>query len=137
MKWSSRPLGLALVAFVLAAACGGTSNTSSSCPTAKTATSAADCGGIDGLYIAAKAEGALNVIALPLDWANWGEMIPAFKAKYPGIKVMSTNPQGSSQEEVDAINQLQGTTGAPDVVDVGMKVMLANTKLFTPYKVAT
>ena len=136
MKWSSRQVRLAVIAFVLVAACGGTSNTSSSCP-AKTATSAADCGGIDGLYTAAKAEGTLNVIALPLDWANWGEMIPAFKAKYPGIKVLSTNPQGSSQEEVDAINQLAGTSGAPDVVDLGMKVMLANTSLFTPYKVAT
>ena len=136
MKWSSRQLGLAVIAFVLAAACGGTSDSSSSCP-AKTATSAADCGGLDGLYTAAKAEGTLNVIALPLDWANWGEMIPAFKAKYPGIKVLSTNPQGSSQEEVDAINQLQGTSGAPDVVDVGMKVMLANVSLFAPYKVAT
>jgi|SRR6202158_508110 len=138
MKLSSpvRQLGLAAIAFVLVAACGGTSSAPASC-SAKTATSVADCGGIDSLYAAAKAEGALNVIALPLDWANWGEIIPAFKAKYPGIKVNSANPQGSSQEEIDAINQLAGTKDAPDVVDVGMKVMLANTQLFAPYKVAT
>jgi putative spermidine/putrescine transport system substrate-binding protein len=133
---SIRRLGLVVIGFIFVSACGGSSTSSSACP-AKTATSAADCGGIDGLYAAAKAEGTLNVIALPLDWANWGEIIPAFKAKYPGIKVLSTNPQGSSQEEIDAINQLAGTSGAPDVVDVGMKVMLANTQLFSPYKVST
>ena len=35
---------------------------------------------------AAKKEGALNVIALPPDWANYGEIIKAFGDKY-GIKV--------------------------------------------------
>ena len=139
MRWSSSPvrqLGIAALAFVVVAACGGTSGGTASCP-AKTATSAADCGGIDGLYTAAKAEGQLNVIALPPDWANYGAMIDAFKAKYPGIKIFSANPNGSSQEEVDAIKQLAGTSSAPDVVDVGMKVMLANVALFAPYKVAT
>jgi len=131
-----RQIGVAVLAFVVVAACGGTSSGSAACP-AKTAKSAADCGGIDGLYTAAKAEGQLNVIALPPDWANYGAIIDAFKAKYPGIKVLSTNPNGSSQEEVDAIKQLAGTSGAPDVVDVGMKVMLANAALFAPYKVAT
>jgi putative spermidine/putrescine transport system substrate-binding protein len=91
---------------------------------------------MDALVAAAKAEGTLNVIALPPDWANYGAIIDAFKAKY-GIKVNSANPNGSSQEEVDAINQLAGTDRAPDVVDVGMKVALANTAVFAPYKVST
>ena len=39
------------------------------------ATSAADFGGMDGLVAAAKKEGQLNVIALPPDWANYGEII--------------------------------------------------------------
>ena len=42
---------------------------------ARTATSAADFGGMDGLIEAAKAEGELNVIALPDDWANYGQII--------------------------------------------------------------
>ena len=50
------------------------------------ATSAADFGGMDGLVAAAKKEGELNVIALPPDWANYGEIIKAFEDKY-GIKV--------------------------------------------------
>ncbi len=133
----TRHLGMAVVAFVLVAACGSsTGGGTASCTSAKTATSAADCGGMDALVAAAKAEGTLNVIALPPDWANYGAIIDAFKAKY-GIKVNSANPNGSSQEEVDAINQLAGTDRAPDVVDVGMKVALANTAVFAPYKVST
>ena len=42
------------------------------------ATSADDFGGMDGLVEAAKEEGELNVIALPPDWANYGEIIKAF-----------------------------------------------------------
>ena len=136
LRSSIRRLGLVAMALIVVAACGGTSSSTASC-TAKTATSAADCGGISGLYAAAKAEGTLNVIALPPDWANYGPIMEAFKAKYPGIKIVSANPNGSSQEEVDAIKQLAGTSSAPDVVDVGMKVAVANTALFASYKVAT
>ena len=53
---------------------------------AREATSAADFGGMDGLVKAAKAEGELNVIALPPDWANYKEIIDTFSTKY-GIKV--------------------------------------------------
>ncbi len=137
MKWrtSIGRLALVVVALVVVAACGGTSNTSSSC-NAKSAKSAADCGGMDALVTAAKAEGKLNVIALPPDWANYGAIITGFKAKY-NIDVTSANPNGSSQQEVDAITQQAGTSSAPDVVDVGLKVALANVALFAPYKVAT
>jgi putative spermidine/putrescine transport system substrate-binding protein len=134
MKWSSpvRQLGLAVVAFLLVAACGSSPGTSASC-NAKTATSATDCGGLSGLVTAAKAEGTLNVIALPPDWANYGAVIAGFTAKY-GISVNSINPNGSSQDEVNAFD---GTSNAPDVVDVGQAVALANTAKFAPYKVAT
>jgi putative spermidine/putrescine transport system substrate-binding protein len=91
---------------------------------------------MSALVAAAKKEGTLNVIALPPDWANYGNIIKDFSAKY-GIKVNSANPSGSSQQEVDAIKQQSGTAAAPDVVDVGYSVALANTTLFTPYKVST
>ena len=134
MKWSSpvRQLGLAVVAFLVVAACGSSPGATASC-NAKTATSATDCGGLDGLVTAAKAEGALNVIALPPDWANYGAVIAGFTAKY-GIPINSANPNGSSQDEVNAFD---GTSNAPDVVDVGQAVALANTAKFAPYKVAT
>ncbi|MEO8745870.1 MAG: ABC transporter substrate-binding protein [Candidatus Dormiibacterota bacterium] len=88
---------------------------------------------MSALEAAAKSEGQLNVIALPPDWANYGAVISAFTAKY-GITVNSANPNGSSQDEVNAFD---GTSNAPDVVDVGQSVALANTAKFTPYQVAT
>ena len=104
---------------------------------AKTAKSAADLGGMDALVAAAETEGKLNVIALPPDWANYGEIIKAFQAKYPKITLTSAQPDISSQEEINAINTNKGTDRAPDVVDIGMAVALANTAVFAPYQVAT
>ena len=135
----TRRLGIAVVAVFVVAACGGTSgNTSASCSetAAKTATSASSCGGMSALVAAAKAEGKLNVIALPRDWANYGALLDGFKAKY-GIDITSDNPDGSSQDEVNAVQQLGTTSRAPDVLDIGMAVALANLSLFAPYKVAT
>jgi putative spermidine/putrescine transport system substrate-binding protein len=116
-----------------------TSNSSSAAAgaaSAKDAKSAADLGGMDALVAAAKKEGALNVIALPPDWANYGAIINAFKTKY-GITVNSAQPDGASQDEINAVKQLKGTQRAPDVLDLGMAVALANTSLFAPYQVAT
>ena len=101
-----------------------------------TVSSAAAGGGMSKLIAAAKQEGTLNVIALPPTWANYGAILRAFSQKY-GIKINSANPDGSSQDEVNAIMREHGTASAPDVVDVGSAVALANTKLFAPYKVAT
>jgi putative spermidine/putrescine transport system substrate-binding protein len=133
----TRHLGLAVVAMVVVAACGSSGGGgTASCSNAKTAKSAADCGGMDALVAAAKAEGKLNVIALPRDWANYGAELDTFAAKY-GIKITSDNPDGSSQDEVNAVQQLGNTSRAPDVLDVGMAVALANVNLFAPYQVAT
>ncbi len=103
---------------------------------AATAQSAADLGGMDGLVAEAKKEGALNVIALPPDWANYGNIIEGFKTKY-GITVNSAQPDAASQDEINAAKQLKGTDRAPDVFDLGQAVALANTDLFAPYKVST
>jgi putative spermidine/putrescine transport system substrate-binding protein len=104
--------------------------------TASSATSAQDLGGIDALVQAAKKEGQLNVIALPPDWANYGEVIKAFQSKY-GITVNSAQPDAASQDEINAAKQLKGQSKAPDVFDLGQAVALANTDIFAPYKVAT
>src|SRR2546421_9138498 len=129
-------LGLTAGAVMVLAACGGGPASSSSGGSPATAQSAADGGGLNALVTAAKKEGKLNVIALPPDWANYGAIISGFTAKY-GIPIDSANPNGSSQDEVNAVQQLAGTSRAPDVLDVGMAVALANTNLFAPYKVAT
>ncbi|RIJ78544.1 ABC transporter substrate-binding protein [Nakamurella silvestris] len=91
---------------------------------------------MDGLVAAAKAEGTLNVIALPRNWANYGEVIDAFKAKYPDITVTEQAPNSSSAEEITAADTNKGTDAAPDVFDLGTSVTLPNTAKFAPYKVA-
>jgi putative spermidine/putrescine transport system substrate-binding protein len=121
---------------LLAAGCSGSSSGSSGGTDWSTVTSASAGGGMSKLIAAAKKEGTLNVIALPPTWANYGNIIKQFSQKY-GIKVVSANPNGSSQDEVNAVRQQSGTSKAPDVLDVGMAVALVNTKLFAPYKVST
>ncbi|WP_085476242.1 ABC transporter substrate-binding protein [Rathayibacter oskolensis] len=114
---------------------GGTSDGSSDVDAA-TATSAEDFGGFDALVEAAKAEGELNVIALPDNWANYGELIAGFEDEY-GITVNSADPDVSSAEEISTAQNLAGQDTAPDVFDLGAAVALANTDLFAPYQVET
>jgi putative spermidine/putrescine transport system substrate-binding protein len=105
---------------------------------AATATSAAAFGGMSGLIAAAKKEGRLNVITLPADWANYGTIMRDFSKKY-GIKITDSNPEGSSQDELNAIAQLRGTPAAPDVVDLGEPYAVTGVRdrYWAPYKVAT
>ena len=103
----------------------------------KTATSLAAFGGMSGLVAAANKEGALNLIALPPGWADYGELIAAFHAKYPGITLNQQNPNGSSADEITAAKTNKGTDKAPDVFDLGTAVTLASTSMFAPYKVAS
>jgi putative spermidine/putrescine transport system substrate-binding protein len=128
---------LAVTTFAGLTACSPPEKESASSGTgAATAASAADLGGMDALVAAAKKEGQLNVIALPPDWANYGEIIKAFGTKY-GIKVNSAQPDANSQDEINAADQLKGQDKAPDVFDLGSAVATANVAKFAPYKVAT
>src|SRR5258705_5526778 len=83
---------------VVVAACGGGSGSSK----AATAKSAADVGGMAELVKAAEAEAALNVIAVPPEWANYKGVLEKFKAKYPKIKVDEAGLDFQSQKESDA-----------------------------------
>ena len=129
-------IGITAAALLTAGCSSGSSGGSGGGTSWSAKTSAAAGGGMSALVTAAKQEGTLNVIALPADWANYGNIIKDFTAKY-GIKVNSANPTGSSQDEVNAVKQENGTSAAPDVLDVGMAVALANTSLFAPYEVST
>ena len=121
---------------LLAAGCSSGSSSGSSGASWDTKTSVAAGGGMSKLISAAKKEGTLNVIALPPTWANYGAIISAFKKQY-GITVNSALPDGTSQQEVEAVKSENGTAKAPDVMDLGMAVALVNTKLFAPYQVST
>jgi putative spermidine/putrescine transport system substrate-binding protein len=86
----------------------------------------------------AKKEGKLNTIALPPDWANYGEIISTFSKKY-GIPITNDNPNGSSAQENQAIVSLKGDSRAPDVVDVGPAFAVSGTAqgLYGKYFVST
>jgi ABC-type Fe3+ transport system substrate-binding protein len=122
-------------------ACGGSddggSGGSGGSDAAK-ATSAEDLGGMDALVKAAQEEGELNVIALPPDWANYGEMLDAFSKKYD-IKINSASPDGSSADEVNAVTSQRGQDRAPDVLDLGLSFarQAQAQDLLAPYQVET
>jgi putative spermidine/putrescine transport system substrate-binding protein len=100
--------------------------------------STSDAGRLSQLIAAAKKEGHLNVIALPPDWADYGEIMSTFKAKY-GIPITDAAPNDSSAQENQAIISLKGQSRAPDVVDVAPSIAELGRKqgLYTPYKVST
>ena len=93
---------------------------------------------MDALVEAAQEEGTLNVIALPPDWANYGAMLDAFSEKYD-IEINSANPDGSSQDELNAVTSQRGQDRAPDVLDLGTAFarQAQAQDLLAPYQVAT
>jgi putative spermidine/putrescine transport system substrate-binding protein len=93
------------------------------------------------LEAAAKAEGMLTTIALPHSWCGYGDVIAAFKKKYPEITVNELNPDAGSADEIEAIKANKDNKGpqAPDVIDVGLSFgpSAKAEGLIQPYKVAT
>lgn len=144
MSVIKRRVGVSAAAVVVAAAGGLGISSLASARNAKSAkvnwatvTSAKAGGGMAALIKAAKAEGNLNVIALPPDWANYGAEIKTFEKRY-GIKVHSYNPNGTSAQEIAALKQDRGRSSEPDVIDVGESYTAApDPSLFAPYKVAS
>jgi putative spermidine/putrescine transport system substrate-binding protein len=131
-------IALTAIAAVALAGCAGTAEASSDgSAKAQTATSVADFGTFADLEAAAKAEGKLNVIALPRDWANYGAIIDLFTQRYPEISVEEQSPDISSAEEIQAAKTNEGLDTAPDVFDLGLTVALQNTASFAPHKVQT
>jgi putative spermidine/putrescine transport system substrate-binding protein len=134
-------LACAAAAVTLAAsACSSNSSSSSSGSGSSvnwsTVTSEAAGGGQAALVKAAEAEGTLNVITLPPTWANYGTLMAEFKKEY-GITINDANPNGSSGDEINAVEHDKGLSSAPDVLDIGNSHALPNVNLFADYKVAT
>jgi putative spermidine/putrescine transport system substrate-binding protein len=127
---------------LLAAGCSSSSTSPSSSGGKSTnwadCVTVAQCGGMKALIAAAKKEGQLNVITLPSNWANYGTIMKDFTAKY-GIHITDANPEGSSQDEINAMVSLKGQSRAPDVLDMGtaFAVKADQMGLLAPYKVAT
>src|SRR5258706_7684175 len=99
-------ISLLILASMLAA-CG---SAATQAPAAATQAPAAS--GMDALVSAAKAEGALNVIALPHDWCNYGGAISDFKAKY-GLTINEITPDAGSGDEINPIPPNKNNKGPP------------------------
>jgi putative spermidine/putrescine transport system substrate-binding protein len=75
---------------------------------------------MSALVAAAKAEGHLTVTTDPFTWANYGLLIPGFEKQY-GIKVLDTNPNGTSADEINEINLYKKNPALePDVLDLSV-----------------
>ena len=136
MKMSLRAALTGAAALTVGAAFAGIAPTTAGAVNPAKATSAAAFGGMSGLIKAAKKEGTLNVITLPADWANYGNIIKDFEKKY-GIKINSENPDGTSADEITAVQTEKGQSRAPDVLDMGTSFAISAAKegLLAPYKV--
>jgi putative spermidine/putrescine transport system substrate-binding protein len=128
LKFSAAASGSALLA-----ACGGGAATCDPITSADTIP-------LDTLSECATAEGQLTTIALPHDWANYGEIIETFKTRY-NLTINELDPNAGSAEELEAIRANRDNPGpqAPDVIDIGVgrTVTAMEDGLVAAYKVAT
>ncbi len=111
---------------------------SSSSPAAANLPASLEGIGLTGLVTKAKAEGRLNVLGVPPNWANYGKQISNYTAKY-GIPITSEGVNDSSAQEVQSIKSLQGQSREPDTFDVSptFAILAQREGLLDPYKVAT
>lgn len=95
---------------------------------------------INTIIESAKNESMLSTIALPHDWANYGEILETFKQKY-GIELNELNPDAGSGDQLEAIRANRGSFGlqAPDVIDISVAYAPSakGEGLLLPYKVST
>ncbi|MBI4883607.1 MAG: extracellular solute-binding protein [Actinobacteria bacterium] len=144
---SSRRLASAVVVgALLLVACGDDEKTESTAAPATDApvttdaavetTAAAEEDPLAALYQECLDNGAqVNLIALPDEWANYKGVLESFGEKYPGVEHPVQNPNGSSQEELDAVINLAGQDDMPDALDVSpaKAIIAADTGLWQPY----
>jgi putative spermidine/putrescine transport system substrate-binding protein len=126
-------LGAFAVASLFAlSACGGNSSDASS---ESTTAPASDCPPAE-IKTAADTEAKVNLIALPDSWANYKGILAAFRTKYPAIENPVANPDGSSADELTAVETLKGQDTMPDALDVSPAIAQeVDTKgLWEPYK---
>jgi putative spermidine/putrescine transport system substrate-binding protein len=127
---------------VFAAACGSSNSSAgggSSVDWSKvTHVTASGPDSMANLVKAAEKEGQLNVITLPSNWANYGNIMKDFTAKYH-IHISDAIPEGSSGQELQAVQTEKGQSRAPDVVDVGTPFAVegAQKGYWAPYEVQT
>lgn len=83
-------------------------------------------------------EQKVHLIAYPDWWANYAEAFELYTDEH-GLDVEVSNPNGSSEEEFEAIRTLRGQATQPDVLDIGSSFTQQGIDegLFQPYKPTT
>lgn len=120
-----------LLSAALVAACSSDSTSTDTTPaettaevvieedTSITATGEPTCGTtLEEIAASAKAEGRVNLIALPDSWANYKGILESFRSTY-GIEAPVANPDASSADELTAARTLAGQPDMPDAFDIG------------------
>ncbi|NBY45591.1 MAG: ABC transporter substrate-binding protein [Acidimicrobiia bacterium] len=139
-RW--RKLSALLVVGTLAlSACGSDDEADSedssetTAATDSVATASTDCPSQE-ILDAANAEGKVNLIALPDNWANYKGILASFREKYPNIENPVANPDASSADELVAVETLKGQPDMPDALDVSPAIAQeVDTKgYWEPYK---
>lgn len=130
-----------LMLAIVGAACGSSDDSASETSVADEAVEvvADDTCPNQELVDAASAEGKVNLIALPDNWANYKGILAAYREKYPNIDNPVANPDASSADELVAVETLQGQPDQPDALDVSPAIAQeVDTKGFwEPYKPCT
>jgi len=131
-KSISKVGAFALASLLVLGACGGDSKSDEA---ATTTPAVSDCPSAD-IKTAADTEAQVNLIALPDNWANYKGILEAFRTKYPMVKNPVANPDGSSADELTAVETLKGQPDMPDALDVSPAIAQeVDTKgLWEPYK---
>jgi putative spermidine/putrescine transport system substrate-binding protein len=70
---------------------------------------------VDEIAAAAKAEGNVNLIALPDSWANYAGILKSVRETY-GLEAPVATPDASSADELTAIKTLMGQPSKPDAI---------------------
>ncbi|NBO83743.1 MAG: ABC transporter substrate-binding protein [Actinobacteria bacterium] len=139
-KWRAL-ITLAVASSLVLAACGGddeeaaTEETVAEAVTEETSATAETCPSQE-IVDAANAEGQVNLIALPDNWANYKGILESFRQKYPNIANPVANPDASSADELVAYETLKGQPTQPDAFDVSPAIAQeTDTKgYWEPYK---
>ena len=131
-KSISKVGAFALASLLMLGACGSDSKSDTA---ATTTPAASDCPSAD-IKTAADTEAQVNLIALPDNWANYKGILESFRTKYPMVKNPVANPDGSSADELTAVETLKGQADMPDALDVSPAIAQeVDTKgLWAPYK---
>ena len=109
----------ALIVAMVAAGCGGSSSTASTAETKAAAESSGEdlnSKSLDDIIEDAKAEGDVQSVGMPDNWADWASLWKNLKDNYG---ITHTDADMSSAEELQMFTT-EGENGTKDIGDVGM-----------------